>query len=430
MAMSDGVGVYHHGARLKRGQRIALVASLATLALALGKAFIGWRHDAPVLVADAFHSGADLLAIFASFFGLWLAGKEKTAQFPYGLYRAETFVALLAGALICWAGLELIPEGWRKLEMAGGRAAMPVWPMLASGVSMAVSFVIARAERRVGREINSQSLQVNAGESFLDIATSAVVLSGLLLDYLGIPYVEGAVILLIAGLIIKLGWSSVRQAFLALLDANLDPQLTNDIENQINGIYGVKGVSEVRIRQAGPFRMVDCVIFTSPTLPLHRAHHLADLAEKVIRDQNEHIESVFVHVEPVQDSELTVIIPVKDINGLDSLVHGHFGRAPYFVIVRLHDREADIEDFYSNQYLSEKKFIGMKVIKTILMQKVDVLLTSRIGEISFYMLKDNLVDIYKVDEDQTLRDVLTRFQQKLLPSVTHPTHSVDESLVE
>ncbi len=420
----------NHGMRLKRGQRIALIASLATLILAVGKATVGWIYDEPVLVADAFHSGADLLAIFASFFGLWLAGKEKTRQFPYGLYRAETFVTLLAGTLICWAGFELIPEGWRKLGLDGGRGAMPVIPMLASGVSMAVSLVIARAEKRVGLEINSQSLQVNAGESFLDIATSAVVLMGLLLNYLGIPYVEGAVILLIAGLIIKLGWSSVRQAFLALLDANLDPQLTHDIEKQINGIYGVKGVSEVRIRQAGPFRMVDCVIFTSPTLPLHRAHHLADLTEKVIRDQSEHIESVFVHVEPAHDSELTLIVPVKDIRGLGSRVHGHFGRAPYFVIIRLHEQEVDIEDFYSNQYLSEKKFIGMKVIKTILMQKVDVLLTPRIGEISFYMLKDNLVDIYKVAEDQTLREILTRFQKKLLPSITHPTHSVDESLVE
>jgi cation diffusion facilitator family transporter len=420
----------NHANRLKRGQRIALAATLATLVLAIGKALVGWHFDAPVLLADAFHSGADLLAIFASFFGLWLAGKEKTAKFPYGLYRAETFVTLVAGAIICWAGLELIPEGLGKLTRAGRRDALPIFPMLASGVSMAASLFIALAERRIGREINSRSLQVNAGESFLDIATSAVVLGGLWLDYLGIRYVEGMVILVIAGLILKLGWNSVRQSLLALLDANLDPGLTEVIENRVNGIYGVKGVSAVRIRQAGPFRMVDCVIYTGPTLPLYRAHHLADLAEKAIRDQSEHIESVFVHVEPAVDRELKALLPIKDINGLASRIHGHFGRAPYFVVVRLHDRTAEIEDFYSNQFLGEKKFIGLKVIKTMIVQKIDLLFTPRIGEISFYMLRDNLVDIYRVAEDQEVAEILEQFHRKALPPIICPTHSVDEAPVE
>lgn len=430
MTLASGVVEQNHAAHLRRGQRVALAATAATLALAVGKALVGWWCQAPILVADAFHSGADLLAIFASFFGLWLAGKEKNARFPYGLYRAETFVTLLAGGLIAWAGIELLAEGWSKLGQAGGDTPMPVLPMLASGVSMAVSLGVALAERKVGRAINSQSLLVNAGESFLDIATSAMVLAGLLLDSLGIRFVEGAVIMLIAALIVKLGWNSVRQAFMALLDANLDPQLTREIEDRVNGIYGVKGVSEVRIRQAGPFRMVDCVISTSPTLSVYRAHHLADLAEDAIRQQCEHVESVFVHVEPAQNSELTAVIPVADLEGCDSRVHGHFGRAPYFVIVRLRENGEEIEDFYLNQYLSEKKFIGLKVIKAMIGRKVDLLFTPRIGEISFYMLKDNLVDIHQADEGLTVREVLDRYRSGRLPPVICPTHSVDEALVE
>lgn len=64
------------------------------------------------------------------------------------------------------------------------------------------------------------------------------------------------------------------------------------------------------------------------------------------------------------------------------------------------------------------------------MQKVDVLLTARLGENSFYMLKDNLVDINRVEGDLTIRDVVNRFQEKSLSSITHPTHSVDESLMK
>ena len=50
---------------LKQGQRIAFIATLVTLLLAAAKAAVGYLFDSKVLVADAFHSGADLLAIFA-----------------------------------------------------------------------------------------------------------------------------------------------------------------------------------------------------------------------------------------------------------------------------------------------------------------------------------------------------------------------------
>jgi divalent metal cation (Fe/Co/Zn/Cd) transporter len=69
---------------LKKGQEVAFMATLVTLVLALMKGIVGYLFDSKILLADAFHSGADLLAIFASGFGLWLASQKKTARFPYG----------------------------------------------------------------------------------------------------------------------------------------------------------------------------------------------------------------------------------------------------------------------------------------------------------------------------------------------------------
>jgi cation diffusion facilitator family transporter len=415
---------------LQRGQRVALVATLTTLLLALLKALAGWHYRAPVLVADAFHSGADLLAIFASYFGLWLAGKKKSDRFPYGLYKAETLVTLMVGGLIVWAGIGLLAEGLDKLQGGVEQVHFPLVPLLVSGLSVVLSLAIALKERQVGRAINSPSLMANAGESFLDVATSLVVFAGLLLSFWRLPYIEGAVILLIALLVIKLGGSSCWTAFLLLLDANLDPQLSHSLEQRVNAIYGVKGESEVRIRQAGPFHMVECVIYTHPTLSLYRAHELADKAEQAIAAHCPHVESVFVHVEPLRDRLRSAIVPVSEINGMQSRVHGHFGRAPYFMLLRLNEHEVEIEDFYFNEFLDKPKFIGLKVIKAIVAYRVDLLFTSRVGEISFYMLRDNFVDIYAVDENQTVQQVVDRFRTDSLQAITQPTHSVDQSLVE
>ncbi len=415
---------------LKKGQEVAFMATLVTLLLALMKGIVGYLFDSKILLADAFHSGADLLAIFASGFGLWLASQKKTARFPYGLYKAETLVSFMIGVLIIWASLEILKDGYHKLFHLAHIREFPFLPAGASVISIIAAYFIARKEKAVGKSINSQSLLANAKESFLDVFTSLVVLMGILLAYAKIRYVEGSIIILISLLILKLGLENIWTSLLVLMDANLNPELQSEIEEKINRIYGVKGVSEVKIRQSGPFKMMECKIATSPSLSLYKAHELANKAEDLIAKNYEHIESVFIHVEPSRDHVVSAIIPVNDINGLDSEVHGCFGRAPYFIILTLTDSDVEIEDFYYNEYLGEEKHIGIKVIKAVINHKLDLLFTSHIGEISFYMLKDNFVDMFKAEEGLSVREIIERYRKNQIEQITTPTRSVEESRVE
>ncbi|NWF52775.1 MAG: cation diffusion facilitator family transporter [Nitrospirae bacterium] len=414
---------------LKHGQKIAFIATSVTLFLAVMKGTIGYLFDSKILVADAFHSSADLLAIFASGFGLWLASQKKTVRFPYGLYKAETLASFVIGTLILWAGIEILKEGYHKLFHITHVQIFPILPVSVSVISIIAAYFIAKKERAVGKLISSQSLIANASESFLDIFISLVVLIGILLAYAKISYIEGSIIILISLLVLTLGIKNIWSSLLVLMDANLDPELQSEIEEKINNIYGVKGVSEVRIRQSGPFKMVECKIETSPSLPLYKAHELASKAEDYIIENYKHIESVFIHVEPSRKKVTSAIIPVKDINGLDSKVHGHFGRAPYFVVLRLNDNsnKVEIDDFYFNEFLGENKHVGIKVIKAIIKYKIDLLFTSRIGEISFYMLKDSFVDIYKAEEDSSIRYIVEKYHNNQLEQITSPTHSVEET---
>ena len=110
-------------------------------------------------------------------------------------------------------------------------------------------------------------------------------------------------------------------------------------------------------------------------------------------------------------------------------MYGHFGRAPYYVILSLNDNDIKIEDFYYNEFLGDKHHIGLKVIKAVIKYKLDLLFTSNIGEISFYMLKDNFVDIYKIEEELSVKEAIERYRNNQLEQITTPTHSVEESQV-
>jgi cation diffusion facilitator family transporter len=421
-----------HIESLKRGQRVAINATIAILLLAVAKFVTGYLFESRILIADAFHSGVDVLAIFASWFGLRLASRKESARFPYGLYKAETFVTLLVGVLVIWAGFENFLEGYRKLFTLAPHHAFPVLPVVVSGVSVFVSYFVAKIEKEAGVSINSGALRANASEAFLDIGTSLVVLAGILLAHAKILYVEGSVVMLIALLIIRLGVKNVWTPILVLLDASLDPKLQADIEKKISAIDGVKGVSEVRMRQSGPFKMVECNIATGPWVSVYKSHELADEIENLIARDYAQIESVFVHVEPVKQDTLSVIIPVNEMNGLDSKIHGHFGRAPYFIILKLNDKgDAEIEDFYYNEFLGEKDriHIGVKVIKAVIKHNLDIVFTPKIGEISFYMLKDNFIDIYRAEAGSPVRDSIERYRNGEIEPITVP-HPAEESEVE
>ncbi|NMC73330.1 MAG: cation transporter, partial [Geobacteraceae bacterium] len=209
--------------------------------------------------------------------------------------------------------------------------------------------------------------------------------------------------------------------------ANLDPDLQAEIGAKISGMSGVRDVTRIRIRRAGPFRMVDCTIETSPHLSLYKAHELADQVEESITAGHKDIDTVFVHVEPYRRESVSMLIPVKTVNGLESVIHEHFGRAPYFAFVRLDRDEVTLEDFFYNEFLDEKIHIGVKIIKAFSGAGVDVLFTKQIGELAFSLLKERFVDIYLVEGAPTVREIVDAYRNNLLQKLHAPTHGLEES---
>jgi cation diffusion facilitator family transporter len=412
---------------LQRGQRIALVSSLVTLAVASVKGIVGYFFDSSLLVADAFHSAGDVVTIAASGFGLWLAARKKSEKFPYGFYRAETVASLFIGVLILLAGVEMARDGYAKLFQLQISAGFPLLPIGAAILSIVANIFMAKKQDEVGKAIDSQSLLVKARDTQLDVYISAAVLVGIILAYGEIPYVEGGLVLLISFLILKLGGETIWVAVMSLLDANLDPGLQTEIGSMISAIEGVRAVTGIRIRRAGPFRMVDCTIETSPHLSLYKAHELADRVEESIVGSYRNIDTVFVHVEPFREKTLSALIPVNDVNGLDSVIHEHFGRAPYFALVRLEENDLSVEDFYYNEFLGEKLHIGVRIVKAISASGVAILFTKHIGELAFSLLKERFVDIYRVEGDLSVKQIVAAYRENRLARLLEPTHGIEDS---
>jgi divalent metal cation (Fe/Co/Zn/Cd) transporter len=182
---------------VKRGQRLAWLT-------------IGWNTvEGVVAVASGIVAGSVALVgfgvdsyveVFAGAVILWRLTKEvhgervsEQAERRAVKLIAATFVVLAVGI-----GVESV----RKL-VSGERPRESVAGIAITIVSLIVMPVLARAKRRVGRQIGSRAVEADATETTLCVWMSAIVLSGLVLNSLfgwwwadplagfGIVYVAG-----------------------------------------------------------------------------------------------------------------------------------------------------------------------------------------------------------------------------------------------
>ena len=405
---------------LKKGQRTAMLATWATIFLALSKAAAGILSGSILLLADAVHSAVDTMAIFFSWFGLKISQKKYSDKFPYGYFKAENFAALIASLFILYAAYEIFFASYNKLFVPA-ELSVPVVALAVPLISALVSYFIAVYEDKVGKEIKSQSLIANAQESKIDTISSLVIFGGILLSYFNINYVESVIGMILAFMVAKIGFQNVRIAVYSLMDASLDKNLERNVKKLILNTKNVKKVNRLKLRQSGLFVFGEVAIKIAGNINVKRAHEIAREIEEKVKSKFSEIESLLIHVEPYRAEVLKILIPINDDNGLDSKIIEHFGRAKNFLLVTIKNKKILSFKVKNNIHINEKVRAGLAVAKNGLDENIDIVLTKEIGEISFYALRDNLIDIYLVESDNAKKEI-NNFLENKLKRLDKPTH--------
>ena len=381
---------------LKKSERAALLTTIVTIFLAIGKAIAGIISANLVLLTDALHSGVDVFPILASWFGLRIAQREPDEKFPYGYYKAESIATLFVSIFILYAAFEFIRKGYYKLF----EISTVSYPLVAGGValsSVVISLMIARYQKSIGEQTNSQSLIANSKESLMDVFSSILVLLAIILSYFNIRYVEGAATILIALLILKVGIESIKDSIYALMDISPSKDIERKVIKIIGSISGVEGFQDLKLRKSGPFIFGEVTVKVRKFVDVDRAHEIANKMEAKLEHKIERLDSFTTHIEPYETPKKRIAIPVIEDKGLDSQLSEHFGRAPYFLIVSVDKEKDKIEnhEILNNKFEDKDIRAGLNAAHLIIDEKIDDLITANIGEISFHTLRDHLVSIYK-----------------------------------
>jgi cation diffusion facilitator family transporter len=280
-------------------KRTAALSVTSNSTLILLKVIAGTITGSVALLTEAIHSSIDLVASIVAFFSVRKAGEPADESHRYGHERFENLAAAIEGVLILVGSAVIAFEAIRRL-LGHGQVRTVGLGIGVVAFSILVNVVVSGVISRTARITESAALQGDATHLRTDALTSAGVLLALaLIKLTGAQWLDPAVALAVAALIVVTGMRLLFRSSRVLVDEALPADEVAAIRGAIEEFAagGVVGYHELRTRRAGSRRYVDMhVQFRAGTSleEAHRtAHRLQDLIGKRLQGAD-----VLIHLEP------------------------------------------------------------------------------------------------------------------------------------
>jgi len=244
---------HHHGHGHHHGGGVASPASFTAafaigtalnLAFALAELGVGFFANSLALISDALHNFSDVIALLLAWCAAWLCTRRPTASHTYGYRRASILAALGNAALLFAATGAILTEAVRRLLAPEPVATGPMLWVAALGIAInaATALMFVRGRHH----------DLNVRGAFLHMAGDAavslgVVIAAVLIGWTGWLWIDPAVSVAVAAVILITTWGLTRDALNLALDAvpaNID---RHAVEAYLASLPGVIEVHDLHI---------------------------------------------------------------------------------------------------------------------------------------------------------------------------------------
>ncbi len=317
----------------------ALTSVVAAVGLTSFKIVVGIATGSLGILAEAAHSGLDLVAALVTFLAVRLSGKPADQEHRYGHGKIENLSALFETFLLLITCVWIIYEAINRLFFKEVMVEASIWAFIVMVVSIIIDFSRSRVLYRAARKHNSQALEADALHFSTDIWSSSVVILGLIGVLIarkvpGLQYLTKAdavaalgVALIVIYVSVKLGLRTIH----GLLDTAPEG-MAEKVKQVVEALPGVVDCHNIRMRYSGPYLFVDVHVLLEGGQTLEEAHALTEAIEKAIC-QALPASDVTVHPEPVlqadaphiaeQITDAVEALPgVKDCHEVQAHYHG------------------------------------------------------------------------------------------------------------
>lgn len=304
---------HRHSDRYHETQKSTWISVWINLFLTVLQIVAGYFGRSQALMADGLHSLSDMLSDFLVLYANRESNRSADATHPYGHARIETAATFILGVVLAGLGLALLWAAGAKLQDPSAIQPVHVATLYIAMITLVSKELLYRYLMAVAKKLRSQLLAANAWHSRSDAASSLVVVAGIGGNLLGYRFLDLIAAVLVAFMIVHMGWKMAFQALSDLIDTALDEASVAKIRATIERTPGVLGLHELRTRKMGDQALVDAHILVDPRISVSEGHHIAERARKRVLDNHEVLD-VMVHIDPEDDDmeKPSVHLPSRD----------------------------------------------------------------------------------------------------------------------
>ncbi len=238
--------------------RTSLIGIGANLALAGGKAVAGLLAHSIAVVLDAVNNLSDAMSSLITIIATKLAGRAPDKKHPLGYGRIEYLSTMIIAAIVLYAGVTALIESVKKI-INPETPDYSALTLVIIAVAVAAKVLLGLYFRKVGKQVNSGSLQASGSDALSDaILSASVLLSAIVYLTTGLS-LEAWVGVLIAIFIIRAGYEMMTEAVDDLLGKRLDRETAAAIKKTICDEPEVEGAYDLFLNNYGPERVIGSV---------------------------------------------------------------------------------------------------------------------------------------------------------------------------
>ena len=294
----------HKSTQNLKTQRVVVIIAIALFLIKIGAWYL---TNSVAILTDALESIVNVVAGLIGLYSLYVSAKPKDHDHPYGHGKVEFISAAIEGTLITIAGLFIIHEAVNNLREPHVVQKLDYGIYLVA-VTAVINYIAGVICVKTGLKNNSLALIASGKHLKTDTYTTAGIIGGLILLLITkIAWIDSAIAILFALIILVTGYKIVRSSIAGIMD-EADVELLKKMVDMMNQNRGANWIDlhNLRIIKYGPTIHLDCHLTVPWYFNVHEAHREIDeLSELVRKHYGESVE-LFVHSDGCLDYSCSI----------------------------------------------------------------------------------------------------------------------------
>ncbi|WZL74690.1 cation diffusion facilitator family transporter [Clostridiaceae bacterium 35-E11] len=283
--------------RLALGKKASWIGIIGNILLTTLKGIIGFFAGSTAMIADAFHSGSDMVSTAIVLHGIKISHQPPDERHHYGHAKAESIVAKIIAIILIVTAAGIGTSAYNSLKNPNLKPPGSI-AIYAAVLSIVVKEWMYRYTVNIGNKIQSQALVADAWHHRTDAFSSIAALIGITGAVLGFPILDPLAGIAVAIMIMRAALSIYWNAITELMDTAPPKDTLHEIERIALMVEGISSVHEVKARKHGNQIYVDMKICVDRYMTVEQGHHLASLVKHNILNSMNNIKDVLIHVNP------------------------------------------------------------------------------------------------------------------------------------